>query len=383
MTKLMLIPGPTKVDEEVLLELSKQVIPHYGLEWKNLYDETANYIKQIFNTTGYITLLPLPGTVSIELGIFNVIENAGDKVICLNNGFFMDQIERQLRSHGANIISLKSDYGFPLNTDLLDETIRENPDVKAIFMVHNETSTGVLNDVAKVGRIVRKYDKLLCVDAVSSFGGIEFDFDSWGVDYAVGYASKCLSGINGIVPVAISDRFFNYVNNRKVSVKSYFFNLSTYLEMSEFTPNHPHPTSMPTSVVSALHLAAKLAVEEGLKERYERHAKIAKAYRAAFRSLDLEVIPREDYASPTVTAVATSEEVGKTLVSKLLKDHGIMVGGGLGKLKGKSLRIGHMGNAANSSVLLQFVSALEMTLRDMGIRVNFGSGIEAVYEVLK
>jgi alanine-glyoxylate transaminase/serine-glyoxylate transaminase/serine-pyruvate transaminase len=382
MRKLLFIPGPTEVNEDVLLELSKHVEPHYGVEWQEFYEKTIEIVQKIFNTKEYTTLLPVPGIVAMEMAVFNIIENEGDKIVCLNNGFFSDLIERILRLHGANVLSIKSDWGAPLNINELENVLDRNPDVKAVFMVHNETSTGVLNDISRIGKITRKYDKLLCVDAVSSFGGVEFNFDDWGVDYAVGYASKCLSGINGIVPIAISNRFIDYVRKRKIPIKSYYFNLLIYNEMSKYFTNHPHPTSMPTSVIKAFYKAAKMAIDEGLEKRYERHRKIAKAYRASIRSLNLEILAKEEFASPTVTTVIVENGLNKKITSILYEKYNIIVGGGLGILKDNTFRIGHMGNTSNKEYLIQFISSLEMTLRDLGMLKEFGKGLKVAYDQL-
>ena len=383
MRKTLFIPGPSEVEDDVLSELLMPVIPHYGREWAEFYESTCDLARKIFDTKGYVTILPIPGIVSVEMAIFNVVENQGDKVVCLNNGFFSNLIERILRLHGADVISVKSEWGSPANIDGLERALEQNPEVKAVFMVHNETSTGVLNNVAAAAKITRKFDKLFCVDAVSSFGGAKFDFDGWGVDYAVGYASKCLSGINGVTPVAISDRFIDYARKRNTPVKSYYFNLPVYQEMSKYFTDHPHPTSMPTSVIRAFHQVAKMAVDEGLENRYERHVKIAKGYRAAIIAMGLQVLPREEYASPTVTAISVNETLAQIIPSLLSEHYGIIIGGGLGILKGKVLRIGHMGTTADRRHLIQFVSALEMTLKDAGLLKKQGNGLAAAYEQLK
>jgi aspartate aminotransferase-like enzyme len=382
MRRVLFIPGPSEVEYDVLLELSKPVVAHYGKEWAEFYNRVCDVAKKIFRTEGFVTLLPVPGIVAVEMAVFNVVEE-GDKVVNLSNGLFSELIGRILRLHGANVYEVSSEWGSPLDLDRLREVLDENPDVKAVFMVQNETSTGVLNDVASVAKIVRKHDKILCVDAISSYGGVEFDFDSWGVDYAVGYASKCLSGVNGVCPVAVSDRFLERVRRRKSPIRSYYFNLPVYMEMSKFFENHPHPTSMPTSVIRAFYYVASKALEEGLENRYRRHRRVAKACRAAIKAMNLTLLPKEEYASPTVTALFIQEGLDKKIISKLSEEHGIVISGGLGKLKGKSLRIGHMGTTANPQYILQLVQALEITLKELGMVEKVGKGTEAAHEALE
>ncbi len=382
MKRILFIPGPSEVEYDVLLELSKPVIPHYGKEWVELYEKACDVAKKIFKTDGFVTLLPIPGIVAVEMAVFNVVEE-GTCVVNLCNGLFGELIGKILKLHRANVIEVCSDWGSPIDLGELKKVLDENPNVKAVFMVQNETSTGVLNDVPSVAKVVKKYDKLLCVDAISSFGGVDFDFDGWCVDYAVGYASKCLSGINGVCPVAISEKFLDYVQKRESPVKSYYFNLPVYMEMSKFFENHPHPTSMPTSVVRAFYYVASKAFQEGLENRYRRHIKVARACRAALRAMNLNPIPKEEYASPTVTAFSVQEGLDKKIVSKLLEEHNMIISGGLGKLKGRSLRIGHMGTTANPQYLVQLIQALEITLKELGMIERIGNGVEAAYKALE
>ncbi|MEM3873119.1 MAG: aminotransferase class V-fold PLP-dependent enzyme, partial [Nitrososphaeria archaeon] len=172
MKRTLFIPGPSEVEYDVLLELSKPVIPHYGKEWVELYDKACDVAKKIFKTNNFVALLPIPGIVAVEMAVFNVVEEE-TCIVNLCNGLFSELIGRILKLHGAKVIEVRSDWGSPIDLEGLKKVLEENPNVKAVFMVQNETSTGVLNDVPSVAKIVREYDKLLCVDAISSFGGVE------------------------------------------------------------------------------------------------------------------------------------------------------------------------------------------------------------------
>ncbi len=388
MKKILYIPGPSEVEPETLLELSKPVIAHYGPDWHQLYNETCEVAKKIFGTEAYVTLLPLPGSVCLEMSAFNLIEDYGEKFVAITNGFFGDNMVEMLLSHGANVLKVESEWGKNVNLEKLEETLDENPETKAVYLVHNETSTGVLNNLKKVAEAVKKRDKLLVVDAISSYGGVELNFDQLGIDFAVGYASKCMSGLNGICPVAISKRFIEEVRRRKTSVKSYYFNLTKYIRLSQewASIGHPHPTSMPTSVVRAFYHVAKKALEEGLERRYRRHADIAKAYRQALRALGLNILPKEEDASPTVTTFIVPENVNGKIRSALYNDFGYMVSGGLGKLENMTLRVGHMGYTANPEFLIKLVTALETVLKRLGIvdkRMDISDELAKIQENLR
>lgn len=365
MKKTLYIPGPSEVDPETLLELAKPVIAHYGPDWHKLYNETCEVAKKIFGTKEYAALLPLPGSVCIEMSVFNLLENEGEKFVAITNGFFGDNLVEILSAHGAKVLKVESEWGKNVDLENLEKVLDENPETKAVYLVHNETSTGVLNNLKAVAEIVKKRDKILVVDAISSYGGIELNFDRLGIDFAVGYASKCMSGINGICPIAISKRFIEEVKRRKVSVKSHYFNLITYMKLSEewASIGHPHPTSMPTPIVRAFYHVAKKSIEEGLERRYRRHIEVAKAYRQAIRALGLTILPKEEDASPTVTTFIVPEKVNGKVWSSLYNDFGYMISGGLGKLENITLRIGHMGNTANPHFLLKLISALEIVLK--------------------
>lgn len=388
MNRTLYIPGPSEVEHETLLELSKPVIAHYGPEWHKLYNETCELAKKIFSTKEYVTLLPLPGSVCIEMSAFNLIEKEGEKLVAVTNGFFGDSLVEILSAHGANVLKVESDWGKQVDIVGLEKVLDENPDAKAVYLVHNETSTGVLNNLKEVAKVVKERDKIFVVDAISSFGGIELDFDGLGIDFAVGYASKCLSGVNGVCPVAISRRFIEEVRRRRVPVKSHYFNLLKYMRLSEEWAKigHPHPTSMPTSVVRAFNYVAKKAVEEGLEKRYRRHSEIARAYRQALRALGLSILPKEEDASPTVTTFIVPSSVNKKIASALYNEFGYMVSGGLGRLEETTLRIGHMGDTARPHFMLKLVSALENVLKKFNVidrSLNITEELNSIYEGVK
>ncbi|MEM3404466.1 MAG: alanine--glyoxylate aminotransferase family protein [Nitrososphaeria archaeon] len=384
MRKVLFIPGPTEVDPDVLVELSKPVMPHYGLDWGELYNSACEASKKIFKTKEFVALLPIPGSVAIEMSILNILEKVGEEVVNITNGYFGDYQGEMLRWYGAKVLEIRNDVGQGTDIEALKETLDLNPRVKAIYSVHNETSTGVADNIIEIAKIARKYDKLFIVDTISSYGGMELEFDAWGIDYAVGYASKCLSSINGICPIAVSKRFLERVKKRKTPVKSYYFDLQNYIrEVNKWSAiGHPHPTSVPTSVIRAFHIAQTKALEEGLEERYLRHRRVGEAYRAAFRAMRLDILAKEKWASPVVTAVKTPEGIEDKIRALLLERFGFMIGSGLGLTEGKVVRVGHMGITASPQYMIQLVPAFEVVLKDLGVVDKVGPGIEAAMKIL-
>lgn len=385
MRKILFIPGPSEADPDVLAELSKPVMAHYGQDWGELYNTACEDAKKIFGTKSFVTIVPVPGTLAVEMSIPNVLEGDNDKVINVSNGFFGDCQGNILRDCGANVIEVKSRYGAKIDLEKIKEILDTQPDVKAVYALQNDTGSGVLNNIRDIGKVVKKYDKLFLVDAVSSFGGTEIDFDGWDVDYAVGYPSKCLSSVNGVCPIAISKRFIESSKKREKPVRSYFFNIPNYIREVEAWSSlgHPHPTSVPTSVIRAFLLAEQKALKEGLRKRYERHFRVGKAYRAAVRALGLDVLPEEEDASPVLTAVKVPDGMDTKIISLLIDRFGLMISSGYGEVKGKIVRIGHMGETASPQFLIQLVPALELILKELKITEKVGLGIEAAYKVLQ
>jgi aspartate aminotransferase-like enzyme len=383
--KILFIPGPSEADPDILAELSKPVMAHYGQEWGELYNSACEDAKKIFGTKSFVTIVPVPGTLAIEMSIPNILEGDKDKVINITNGFFGDCQGDMLRDYGANVIEVKSRHGAKIGLEKIKEILDTQPDVKAVYVLQNDTGSGILNNIRDIGKVVKKYDKLFLVDAVSSFGGVEIDFDGWDVDYAVGYASKCLSSVNGVCPIAISERFIEFAKKREKTIRSYFFSIPTYISGVEAWSSlgHPHPTSVPTSVIRAFFLAEQKALKEGLRKRYERHFRVGKAYRAAVRALGLNVLPEEEDASPVLTAVKVPDGMDKKIISLLIDRFGLMISSGYGEVEGKIIRIGHMGETASPQFLIQLVPALELILKELKITRKVGLGIEAAYKVLQ
>jgi aspartate aminotransferase-like enzyme len=384
MRKILFIPGPTEVDTEVLVELSKPILPHYGSDWNEIYVKTCEAARKVFRTSRTVLILPVPGTISMEMSAANIVEKEGDEVINVSNGYFGEVQGEILAKLGAKVFEVKSEYVEHVNIEKVRELVDLNPNVKAIYAVHNETSTGVLNNVREIAKIARGHDKLCVVDAISSYGGVDFDFDGWGIDYAVGYASKCIASVNGVCPVAISDRFVDFTSRKSRPAKSYYMNLPLYLEESAKWARigHPHPTSMPASVIRAFSFALNKALEEGLEKRYGRHARIGRAYRDAIRAMGLDILPKEAFASPVVTAMKVPYGYDGKIRSLLDERFGLVVASSFGPIEGKIIRIAHMGNTANPQYLIQMIPALEVVLKELGIINKIGSGIGAAAKSL-
>lgn len=374
---MLMIPGPVDVSYEVLSELSKPLLPHYGEDWGSIYEGIIKGLKKIFNTSYQVMLFPTPSSAIIEVGIVNLVEPKGELIV-VSNGFFGERVAEIATYSRRNVVRVEADHGEVVPPEAVAKAFEESPDASALFSVHVETSTGISNPIREYGKVAREYGAIFMVDAVSSFGGMELNVDNWNIDYCIGYASKALGGVPGLTPVSISERAWEFINSRSYEPPTWYFNLKIHRWYVENwgKMGHPYPTTMPSHSLMALRKALDMAIEEGLDYRYRRHAEIARAFRAGIRAMGLEVLAPEEYAASTVTAVLVPEGTDSKIRDIMLRKYNLMISGGLSKLVGKVVRIGHMGAVANPKHVSYALLALGSALEEIGFKVNLGKALE-------
>ncbi|MEM4573957.1 MAG: alanine--glyoxylate aminotransferase family protein [Candidatus Caldarchaeum sp.] len=373
---ILMIPGPTELHPAVQKVLNTPIMAHYGSEWAPIYNETLKLAAAIFKTKQEVFMMPTPGTVALETGINSLVE-PGEKVVAVVNGFFSERMADIAGHLGAETVKVEAEPGSLVDPAVLDSVLSKNHGVKAVLAVQNETSTGVLNPIPEYAKIAREHDVLFIVDAISSYGGVEMRFDEWGIDFCVGYANKCLGSIPGTVPVAVSDRAWEVFRRRRQPPRSFFTNLGVWRHyIDEWGPvGHPYPTTISPHAVLCFKAAAEAALEEGLENRYNRHLKMGAAFRKAIRAMGLEILPNEKDASPVVTAVSLPSTLwkdGGKVNQIMLQKHRIMIGGGLVKLHGRIIRIGHMCVTASTRYIVPTLAALRDTFNILGLTLNDG-----------
>jgi len=360
---MLMIPGPTQPDTEVLKALSEPVLPHYGPEWKAIYEDTTSKLKSVFGTSkSEVLLMPVPGQVAVETSVVNLVGRGGTGFVCVN-GVFSGMIPQMIKAIGAKSIVIRSKLGSgPTPEDVAAALDGAGKDVagKALFLVHTETSTGAASSPAEIFKVCRKRGVLTVLDAISTFGGMEVRMDEWGVDYAIGYASKAMGGIFGAQPVAIGKASWEAAKENKARIHSLFLDLNTWREAIEKDGSwgHPYPSSMPTSVIVALRKAVDLALKEGLQSRYRRHAKAASQMRDGLTGMGLEIFTEKRFYSNTVSVARVQPAWSTALRKMLLEKHDIMIADGLESLSGKIIRIGHMGTSATPKAISATVNGL-------------------------
>ena len=355
MTQLR-IPGPTPVPDEVLQAMAKQMINHRGPEFVQLLNDVTAKLKQIFQTKGDVLVLTGAGTGGLEAAIVNTL-SPGDKVLSTSIGVFGDRFTKIAQQFGAEIIALDFEWGKAADIDTIRRALQDEPKIKAVLVTHNETSTGVTNDLASISSVVKEFDKLLLVDAVSSLGSIDLPVDDWHCDVTITGSQKGWMVPPGLTMVSVNEEAWQAHANAKMPRFYWdFTKAKNSLEKGQ-TPWTPA-----VSIVFALQVALDMMLKEGLANIVARHARVGKAAREGIKSLGLSLFAEESHASNTVTAVAVPEGLDVKKLRKILKEeHRVVLAGGQQKLDGKIFRIGHLG-WVNEKDIEAVISALKVAL---------------------
>jgi aspartate aminotransferase-like enzyme len=384
--RLLMLPGPSEPYPEVLDKLQRQVLPHYGSDWGEAFGRVCKDLKKIFQTKGETILYPGSGESATHIVVANMVK-LGDKVIIPTNGCFGDYINTAVRAFGGKTIPVKANFGEAIDPEKVRKVAVEEKDAKTIFVVHVETSSGVENPIREIGEIAEETGKTYIVDAIASLGGCELRMDDWNIDVCLGYASKALGSIHVLAPIAVSKEIWESIEEKLQFMKPYFIDFSAWKYMRW---GGAHTVTMPTTNILALGEAVKIALKEGLQNRFRRHIVAGKAVRAGVRAMGLSALSEEEDAAGTVTAVKVPMNTEDKIRGLMTEKFNIMIGGSLGELakgketygKGELIRIGHMGLVASPEYVIPTLAALEQILPEIGFDVK-GSGVEAALEVFK
>ena len=354
------IPGPTPCPDEVLQALTKQMINHRGVEFQEMFRGVTDKLKQLLQTKNDVFVLTCSGTGSMEAAVVNTL-SPGDKVLSVSIGAFGERFANIARQFGADVIPLQFEWGKAADVDSIRRALQGEPKIKAVLVTHNETSTGVTNDLASISSLVKEFDKLLLVDAISSLGSIDLPVDDWHCDVAITGSQKGWMVPPGLAMVSVSPKAWEA--HSKAKMPRFYWDFSkakSYLEKWQ-TPWTPGVT-----VVYGLSIALEMMMKEGLSNIFARHAHIGKVTREGVKSLGLPLFADEHYASNTVTAVAASNGLDiKKLRNIMREEHNIVLGGGQQKLDGKIFRIGHLGLVTEDEINA-VMAALKVSLPKAG-----------------
>ncbi len=354
------IPGPTPCPPEVLQAMTKQMIDHRGSEFVKILNRVTDKLKQVFMTKNDVFVLTGSGTGGMEAAVVNTL-SPGDKVLAVSIGSFGDRFASIAKTFGADIIPMNVEWGKAADPDAIRRALQTDGKIKAVLVTHNETSTGVTNDLATISRVVKEFEKLLLVDTISGMSSIKCPVDEWHLDVAISGSQKGWMVPPGLVFVSVSPEAWKAHAIAKMP-RAYwdFTQAKRYLERGQ-TPWTPA-----VSVVFAMDVALDLMFKEGLANIFARHARVGKAARAGVKSLGLSLFADEKYASDTVTAVTASERLDVRGLRRILREeHKVVLAGGQGKIEEKIFRIGHLGWVTEGDIAT-VISALKVALPQAG-----------------
>jgi L-aspartate aminotransferase apoenzyme (EC 2.6.1.1)/phosphoserine aminotransferase apoenzyme (EC 2.6.1.52) len=370
---LLMMPGPVPMPERVKNAMSRQAINHRGEEFGGVYADCVRVLKPFFGTKNEIFLLSGSGTAGMEAAIANI--GVGKKIASLVNGKFGERLAEISGLYGE-LTAIESEWGHPLGLDALAEALENGAEV--VTMVHNETSAGILNPAAEVGKLARKHDALFIMDGITSIGGEHVAADEWGADIAIVGSQKCLAAPAGLSAVSVSERAWERLSEKR----PYYLDLKAYRKAASKKPMEtPYTPAVP--LFFAFREACLIAEEEGLENRIARHRKLADAVRAATAAWGLDLLPVSDALhspSNTATAILYPDGISDSDLRSGVKKIGIQIAGGQDRLKGKIFRIGTMG-AVGPLEVLATLAAVQGTLQKLGY-TPAADGVSAALEVL-
>jgi alanine-glyoxylate transaminase/serine-glyoxylate transaminase/serine-pyruvate transaminase len=376
------IPGPTLVPDRIVRAMAQPIIDHRGPRFEALVRDCLEGLKTVFQTErGHVVLYPGSGTGAWEATIVNTL-SPGDRVLACVNGHFAAGFARTAALFGAECERLELPYGAGVPADAVEERLRADPthEIRAVLIVHNETSTGVTSNVAAVRRALDHagHPALLLVDTVSSLASIDFRMDEWGVDVALTGPQKGLMLPPGMAILAVGERALRA--GEKATCPRAFWDWRPVLERNR---RGQYPYTPATSLLFGLRESLAMLAEEGLANVFARHARLAEACRRAVRAWPLPLLcanPAE-YSS-TLTAVVMPEGLDSdTLVQHAYRRLELSLGIGLGEVKGRVFRIGHLGSV-NEMDLLGGLAGVELMLKEVGVPLALGSGLAAAQRFL-
>ncbi|KKN29467.1 hypothetical protein LCGC14_0843830 [marine sediment metagenome] len=367
-------PGPTPLPEEVRLIQARGIIHHRSKEFSDVFKEIREELKYVFQTKEEVLLFSSSGTGAMEAVVANLF-SPGDKVLVIRGGKFGERWAEIADAFSLKVLSIDLEWGHVVNPELIEKKLRENSGIKAVFTQLVETSTGVVYDIETIARVTKGKGVILIVDAVSGLGAETLCTDKWGVDVVMAGSQKALMIPPGLAFVALSGKAWKLIENSNLPKYYWDFKKAKKAQDKNQTVYTPAIT-----LVCALRESLRLLKKEGWDNVLGRHAKLAKATRQGVLALGLKIFSK--VPSNVLTAVEIPSSVGVKRLRGLMRDrYGVEVAGGQAALAEKIIRIAHLG-AMEVTDIIVVLSALEMSLSELGYPVEMGKGIAAAEEIL-
>ncbi|MBU3958817.1 MAG: alanine--glyoxylate aminotransferase family protein [Candidatus Omnitrophica bacterium] len=370
----LLTPGPTPLPPQVCEALGRPIIHHRTPQFQAILKEANDGLRYVFQTKNDVFILASSGTGAMEAAVANLL-SAGDTAITIQGGKFGERWTEICNSYGINTEIIEVQWGEAVEAREIEKRIKANPKIKAVFTTLCETSTGVVNDIEAVGKIVRNSQAVLVVDAISGLGAIDLQTDSWFCDVVVSGSQKGLMLPPGLGFISVSPKAWKLVQDSKCP--KYYFDLKAAKKALDKTDT---PFTPAITLIIALCESLKMLKEDGLENVFLRHKKMADATKAAMKAMGLELFAASA-ASDVVTAAKVPQGIdGEKMVKTMRDTYGVTIAGGQGEFKGRIFRIAHMGYIEKSDIIFCLV-CLEKVLSQMGYKINLGAGVKAAEEI--
>ncbi len=354
-------PGPSDVHPRVLRAMATPLLGHLDPQFIQIMDQVMEMLRQLFQTENQLTFaVSATGSAGMETCFVNLLEPGDEALVCVN-GVFGNRMCDIVERCGAKLIRIDADWGNPVDPEQVNQALC-NCSPKLVAIVHAETSTGVLQPLKEISKIVHDTGALFLVDTVTSLAGTDVRVDDWEIDAVYSGTQKCISAPPGLSPVSFSPNAIEIMDQRKTRVQSWYLDLSLVKNYWSGAKRAYHHTA-PISMVYALHEALRLIFEEGLKKRFKRHRHNHELLRDGLEEMGFEFVVAPEYRLPMLNAVRIPEGVDDMIVRRrLLDEYNIEIGAGLGAFAGKVWRIGLMGHSCDQNHINMLLAALQQII---------------------
>jgi len=368
-------PGPTPIPPEVLLAMARPIIHHRTPQFQELFRGVLEDLKYVFQTQQPVLVLASSGTGAMEAAVANLL-SPGEEAISIRGGKFGERWAEICQAYGVKSINIDVEWGKAVDPQVVEDTIKANPQVKAVLWQASETSTGVKHPTKELAEICQKYNVLSVVDGITAIGKVDVPMDKWGIDVVVSGSQKAFMLPPGLAFIALSEKAWAKVD--ETSNPRYYFDLRKEKKSQSKADTAYTPA---VSMIMGLRASLDIIKKEGLENVFARHALLARATREAMKALGLELLAPQS-PSDAVTAVKVPPGVDGGAITKTLRDkYGVTIAGGQSQLKGKIFRISHMGYVTAADMLL-VIGMVEVVLKELGYTLEMGKGVSTTQEIL-
>jgi len=373
--RYLISPGPTPVPEEVLLEMAKPMIHHRTSQFSAIFAECAEGLKKIFVTSQPVLMLASSGSGAMESAVTNVFRK-GDKALVVNGGKFGERWGKICQAYGLEVIWINVEWGQAVTVEAVAEALKKNPDIAGVFIQGSETSTTVAHPVKEIAELTKNTGALLVVDGITSVGVSPMPMDEWGIDIMITGSQKALMLPPGLAFISLSERAWKKAET--CDIPHFYFDLKKELKNLKDSTSAYTPAA---SLIIGLRVVLKMMLEEGLDNVYKRHETLARATRAGVEALGLKLLAPSAPANSATGFFVPEKVDGGKLVKNLRENYGVTFAGGQDHLKGKIIRIAHLGYFDSFDMVVA-MAAIEMGLLKSGHDVSMGAGVAAVEKIV-